>query len=259
MSTRYLRGSIIKSRHDPLDKGLVGEWRFDKNTGLILPEQSGRNVRGTIVAADWATSKFGLALSFDGVNSYVEMTNAPDHSVVSLSVFVFAKPGDVVDKQVFISDSNFGNNGYRLYSNATKLTAVLGDGGATLIEEDAGTVDTTWQLLGFTFDRPDVTLYRNTSIVKTGAFDSDITQSTNTLDFGQTTGDNWRFYGEIGCIRIYNRALIASEVMALYQIFRRRMQTFGGERPFRIGVAEAACVTTVTVTVTTTVTVTVMQ
>ncbi|MHC4338511.1 MAG: LamG-like jellyroll fold domain-containing protein, partial [Planctomycetota bacterium] len=49
MSTRYVRGQVIKSRHDPLDRGLIGEWRFDHDAGNVLPDFSGYKNHGTIV------------------------------------------------------------------------------------------------------------------------------------------------------------------------------------------------------------------
>jgi hypothetical protein len=50
---------------------LVGLWHFDGDAF----DSSGNANDGTIYGASWAPGKFGQALSFDGINNYVEVTD----------------------------------------------------------------------------------------------------------------------------------------------------------------------------------------
>jgi hypothetical protein len=58
--------------------GLVGEWHFDEGSGNIAKDSSGNNNDGIIHGAEFDDGKFGKALSFDGVDDYVERSYDPD-------------------------------------------------------------------------------------------------------------------------------------------------------------------------------------
>jgi len=57
------------------DDGLVAEWHFDEGYGSVLKDSSGNGNDGTIYGATWVDGKFGKALSFDGVDDYVDCGN----------------------------------------------------------------------------------------------------------------------------------------------------------------------------------------
>ncbi|MGC9046550.1 MAG: LamG-like jellyroll fold domain-containing protein, partial [Minisyncoccia bacterium] len=66
-----------------LDKGLVGYWSFDEGTGTIAYDSSGNSNNGTLInGPTWTTGKVGGALSFDGVDDYVEV---PDSDSISIT------------------------------------------------------------------------------------------------------------------------------------------------------------------------------
>lgn len=54
--------------------GLVGYWSFDENEGDIAKDLSGNRNDGTLINGPiWTEGKFGKALSFDGVDDYVNL------------------------------------------------------------------------------------------------------------------------------------------------------------------------------------------
>src|SRR3989344_3676813 len=56
--------------------GLVGYWTFDEGTGATASDSSGNNNTGTLTnGPTWTTGKIGQALSFDGVDDYVNISN----------------------------------------------------------------------------------------------------------------------------------------------------------------------------------------
>ena len=66
--------------------GLVGWWSFNEGTGTIAGDSSGNGNTGTINGATWVDGKYGKALSFNGVNNYVEIGDTLDPQ---LSDFTF--------------------------------------------------------------------------------------------------------------------------------------------------------------------------
>ena len=60
---------------DPND-AFVGYWEFDEATGSTAFDSSGSGRSGTLVnGPTWTAGRIGGALSFDGVNDYVEITD----------------------------------------------------------------------------------------------------------------------------------------------------------------------------------------
>lgn len=57
----------------PLDRGLMGYWKFDEGSGTTAADSSGHGYDGTINGATWTGGHSGGALDFDGVDDYVEM------------------------------------------------------------------------------------------------------------------------------------------------------------------------------------------
>lgn len=60
-------GSLRNWPDDPLFRGLWGEWRFDRRTGMVLPDSSGYGRHGTIAGAEWTATRWGAGLRFDEV------------------------------------------------------------------------------------------------------------------------------------------------------------------------------------------------
>jgi hypothetical protein len=52
--------------------GMISYWRFDEGTGTTAGDSTGSN-NGTVYGASWTTGKAGTALSFDGIDDYVQV------------------------------------------------------------------------------------------------------------------------------------------------------------------------------------------
>jgi hypothetical protein len=81
------------------DKSLVGYWPFDEGSGTIAKDYSGNGNDGTLCNGStcgvqgptWTTGKVGGALSFDGVDDYVDTSlifNSPSYFTVAAWVKV---------------------------------------------------------------------------------------------------------------------------------------------------------------------------
>ena len=71
--------------------GLVAWYRFDEGSGNLAMDETLRN-NGTIYGAAWVDGKFGKALSFNGVDNYVQTSSNPIVSDdVTLVVWIYPR------------------------------------------------------------------------------------------------------------------------------------------------------------------------
>ena len=78
-------------------KGLVGYWSFDEGKGNIAKDSSKNDNDGKIIGAEWVDGKFGKALKFNGVDTYVDCgndqsLNFPDRVDFSIELWFKANP-----------------------------------------------------------------------------------------------------------------------------------------------------------------------
>jgi hypothetical protein len=206
---------------EPLDYGdasLVGYWTFDEGGGTVVNDYSGNNASGTWQGAlgnQWAAGKVGpYAGSFDGTDNYVPITDAGSlhPSVISISLWFDSKSA-VTNMYLLNKGSNRATgSGYNVYVYSGNRPACWFYDGLGNLQNlrMSGTVSTdTWYHLVCTYDNASLRMYVN------GVFNSSLNAS------GFTTTDarleiSQVFFGLIDDVCIYNRALSASEIQAMY-------------------------------------------
>jgi hypothetical protein len=64
---------------EAVNSSLVGYWSFDEGSGTVAHDSSGNGNDGTLVnGPQWVTGRSGSALSFDGINDYLSITEHTD-------------------------------------------------------------------------------------------------------------------------------------------------------------------------------------
>ena len=201
---------------------LVGAWGFDETTGTTAPDASGRGNTGTINGPlRSAGGKFGGALSFDGINDWVTVADADSLDLTTgMTTEGWVRPTAIGTgwRTVMLKEQP-SNLIYSLYAGngkgraATDLftTADRGLSGTTATPLNA------WTHLAATYDGTTQRLYVNGVQVATKATTGAIKVSTGALRIGGngTWNDEW-FAGLIDEVRVYNRALTATEIQAAY-------------------------------------------
>jgi hypothetical protein len=226
-----------------LDFGLVGEWRFDEVTGLVVPDSSGYAQNFAVSGADWAATDKGLALTFNGSSDYCNIVDPP--SVLrpnNITVEVYFRPdtstsddyacviGQPYDDDPWgspyfswnISRSGSSSNlGYRVTTGVSNTYLVEPSTG--------GFTNGQWTHAVLTYDGATMYCYEAGAQVGTdgtmsGSLDYDADYPDITLGVHSVAQAGEYFGGEIALARIYDRVLAASEVSARYQQVLQRGQ-----------------------------------
>ena len=234
------------AHRDVLTNGLVGYWTFDgrdinwSDTGTEIKDISGNGNHGDALGSLATTSvipgKLGQALSFNGTSDYVDMGDFFYSDVISICAWVDMRTLPVVDHRVIVTKRNIG-----IYGSSSEFTL-----GVSYVPQ-------RYRIVYFTFDSSQNTtlsitggtelsntnLWYHVCAVQNGSGntgyvylngmeDGSAAQGNASANAGssvqigvRTGGTGERFWdGFIDDVRIYNRALSASEVTNLYNIGR---------------------------------------
>ncbi|MBW8832890.1 MAG: LamG domain-containing protein, partial [Burkholderiales bacterium] len=200
-----------------------------EGTGTVLHDVSGNGNNGTINNATWTTAgKYGPALNFNGTNAYVDLGNPTSlqftgSMTVSAWIRTTAFPADdaaIVSKRSsnaigFQLDTSVDTGprtvGFKLASSTGALMARYS---STVLQAN------TWYYVTGVYDASARTMsvYVN-GVLNNGALRGTVTatqqNSTVNVNVGRRTGaGKFNFNGTIDEVRIYNRALSATEIAA---------------------------------------------
>ncbi len=219
------RGAFQDGQVD--NNGLVGYWAMDKIDGNnTIFDKSQYNNHGTWsgnATPNW-TSGIGSAMSFDGVNDYVNAGNdaSLDFGSNNFTISFWFKSSATGNIKIVSKYNNGGvYQGFNLFLNNGLITSSIKDTVATVIYSVSVTQynDNKWYNAIVVFNRSsNMSLYVNDILV-----DSDnivvanaTISTTSPIYIGAALGFANFFNGSIDEVRIYNRALSADEVQALY-------------------------------------------
>jgi len=240
----YTLGSakINASQNSKITNGLVGEWSFNGNdmgtTSAI--DRSGNNNTGWLYSGvKKVVGKLGQALSFDGVDDYVDAgtSNVFNLSSSPFSVGVWIKPNDFTmyngaTPRIVIKRTD-ANNGWMLNLDSTVDTSVCSTNSVSFVMVRSGTsapfvcyngpaLSTgQWYYVVGVSDGTNLSIYINGSLASVGTEGVSYgLGSLNNLSIGWRSDGSGYYNGLIDEVRIYNRALTADEIKRLYNMGR---------------------------------------
>jgi type II secretory pathway pseudopilin PulG len=205
--------------------GLIAYWKFDDGAGTIATDASGQGHTGTLTnmvpSTAWVAGKVNGALTFDGVNDYVNVGNSfPSVGVITVSAWV--KPSSIgVDRQI-------ASKGFDGTKTEWELKTTTAGGqvsfrhwapGAVGVQSIHSLTAGVWTHIAGTYDGATWKIYWN-GVLDNQATAGGMVATTRNLcigavDINGSPGQFWS--GAIDEVRIYSRALSAPEIAILAQ------------------------------------------
>lgn len=207
----------------------VGIWAFDEGSGTIVLDSSNYGNNGTLTNGPvWTTdtpSGKGSALSFDGVNDYVDAKNGTSLNITKeITIEAWAKYGTMSGSRDILNHS--GCNGYFLYAIGGSGIALGQQCNGDTLKGTKDINDNKWHHLVGTYDGTTARIYidgvLNNSNTKSWTF-----SNNGNLSIGRAGDSNSEYFnGLIDGVRIYSKALSSSQIKKHYTEGLEKHQDF---------------------------------
>ncbi len=218
-SPRTIPVSLTVSQAPPVPSSLVGAWSFDETTGATAVDASGHGNVGTLTGATRsAAGRYGRALSFDGIDDWVTVADAPSLDLTTgMTLEAWVRPAvHGGDWRTVLLKEQPGQLAWGMYSNE-------GGGrpsGHAYVGGDRGLAGTstlplnTWSHLAVTYDGAALRLFVNGAQVAVAPLSGPMVVSASPLRIGGNAVWSEWFSGLIDEVRVHDRALTAAQIAA---------------------------------------------
>jgi hypothetical protein len=225
--------AIVVSTGAAQPAGLVLALGFDEAAGATAIDSSASARNGTIRQALRAPGKFGNALSFDGVDDWVTVTDttaSPFDLTTGMTVSAWVNPSLMSGWETILMKergvAGAGLLSYALYAHdgAPLAAGQPVPGGYVRLDPVATTADravrgaatlpvNTWSHIATTYDGVRQRFFLNGVLVATANGTGSIAVSNGAIRIGGNASSTGEFFqGLIDEVRVYNRALTAAEI-----------------------------------------------
>lgn len=209
-------------------KGLVGSWIFNEGGGDLAYDSSGNGNHGTFNGnPQWVGGQDGPVLDFGGAGDYITCGNKSSLNSGFITVLWWMKIRTSQTQTIISHRSTVSSGHFNLIMLGSTLRIDAYVPAANNWNTPPTFVVDRWYHVGWTYDGVLNCLYVD------GVFEGDNGGNSGPLDssmadlhFGVLSNNQTLpFDGQIGSVKIYNRALNASEIFKLnykpYQMYKR--------------------------------------
>ncbi len=205
-------------------RGLVGYWKFDEGSGISANDSSGNDNIGILTGSPtWTTGKVGGALNFDVVDDYVTVIDSSSLGFTQgFTAEAWIRP-DTCTPAGSGHNTVIGKESEFLFAFQTscKMANYIYAGGSWTYDSSANIYNVpigTLSHYAMTYDGNKIKTYLNGELKGSGTSKSgNMGNTANLLGIGKRPYSGSQYYdGFIDDVRIYNRALSAAEIAAIY-------------------------------------------
>jgi len=207
---------VALSRESPVDdSSLESWWRLDEGSGTATSDATGTGNAGALHGgATWVQGLLGNALNFNGTDGYLSagVTNMPAaNQPQTISWWMNVSSFSTGTAIAVTSTAN--SSGVLAGIPSSGNVGVWQFGGTSLVSATAPSVN-AWHHYAYTFDGTTHRLYIDGVSVATSTVTAQ-TAAPSELNVGRSTAATSYLAGKLDDVRIYSRALTASDIQRL--------------------------------------------
>ena len=195
--------------------GLTAGYAFDESTGTTSTDASGNGRTATLTnGPTWTPGVYGQALSFDGTNDYVSIPATLDVAALPFTLSLWVAPANYTDYGTLIAKRT-------TYNAANMRFGLLLDQGTGRVRLQSNISDLTftyspplssWTHLAIVFNTGNTQLYVNGVLQQSLGALTLGSGATAQMRLGNAPDGPDQYAGKLDEVRVYNRALSASEI-----------------------------------------------
>jgi len=219
VSVKLIR-SIGVSTEGAVGEHMVGWWKLDDGSGTVAKDSGPDSHDGNLTNGPmWITDSGKASLEFNGAGQYVSLGSILQGSYSEISVACWIKSSTFNSQTVLQRDDWNNSGGVNLCVENSH--AEFGHAEAKVVSHSS-LADNQWHHLVGTMSQGDsgagyvYNIYVDGKLSNTTAFPVGLTAASNGWAIGAEFNGSFCFQGMIGDVRIYDRALSADEVEAIY-------------------------------------------
>ncbi|MCP4256497.1 MAG: LamG domain-containing protein, partial [Planctomycetes bacterium] len=228
-------GLVLTSTVEAVDPDLVGYWKFDETSGTTAQDATGNGNDGTLNGdPQWTAGMLGGALEFDGDGDYVDIGDDPIFNFtdqITVACWIKVSQFTVGWQAIF----TMGDDSWRLQRQTTTdtlcwaCTGVTGTPGDWWLHGDVNVNDGQWHHTVGVYDGSKYYLYVDGELDASKDTSGTMSTSSYPVMIGANAQQTGReFEGLIDDVRVYKRALMATEILGV-------MSGGGAEYPLASG------------------------
>ena len=207
------------------DDSCVLHLPMNEGSGSVVYDHSRYRNNGQIVGANWTTGKFGKALSFDGVDDYVEVPDsasldlpAESDEITLLAWVKFSTlPSELGNAVKILRREHFFEFGVNT-ANKEYIWLYGDDDAWHYIGAGNTALDKNWHMLAVTSDNVTTKIFIDENVDAEYSYSLGL-KPTSFAIYIAKFGSIY-FNGTIDEVRIYNRALSEEEIKSLYLYYQ---------------------------------------
>ena len=221
----YARGSNITLSPIYNNSGVVVYWRLDEGSGTNAIDSSGNGYNGTWSGTGTHYHSPGKVGSysgqFNGSNDYVSAVPSSSLSG-TFTVMGWGKPNTTATLALIGTRAPSETSFDMKFINGTEIKADIGNGTVWITTSASASFNYstgTWYHVTYVVTPTSYTIYVNGDNVGSGTYATNtplLYDSSHYIYLGQYASAGENFNGYIDDVRIYNRALSAAEIKAIY-------------------------------------------
>lgn len=200
-------------------EGMISYWKFDEGSGVTAGDSVGDNDGTLINGPVWTTGQVGGALSFDGINDYVDLgsvnINIPGDFTITAWIKAIQSRSNY---RVILSKGPKNTGHYEIYLN-------IGTGELKFYSNDIGDIgsgrivdDNTWHHITVTYNGANIKFYVDGNLESSPSASGSITSENEIFYIGrQIIDSSMPFNGLIDEVAVFDRALTLEEIQQHYQ------------------------------------------